>query len=196
MAVRDSRARPICMRGDRSTIAAMVAEWAALWLLALIVALLAIAWASRLRRSRIAKGRARRAVAGEKRAALLLEAAGYEVLEAQVPARYPLVVDGVARDFDVRADYVVSKDGRRWVAEVKTGALAPKLELAATRRQLLEYGVAFEADGVLLVDAESDHIAVVELPWRRTSQASRATPWLVILFIACVVLGSVLALIR
>lgn len=174
----------------------MVAESAALWLLALVLALLAIAWVSRLRRSRLATVRARRAVAGEKRAATLLEAAGYEVLDAQVPARYPLVVDGVARNFDVRADYVVSKDGRRWVAEVKTGELAPKLELATTRRQLLEYGVAFEADGVLLVDAESETIAVVELPWRRVSHPSRATPWLVILFIACAVLGSTLALIR
>ncbi|HET9625604.1 MAG TPA: hypothetical protein VFP84_29760, partial [Kofleriaceae bacterium] len=45
-------------------------------------------------------------------------------------------------------------DGERLVAEVKTGEVAPRLATAATRRQLLEYLVAFGVDGVLLVCPE------------------------------------------
>lgn len=46
---------------------------------------------------------------------------------------------------------------------MKTGKLAPRLDHAATRRQLLEYRVAFGVDGVLLVDAEAERVTVVEL---------------------------------
>ena len=98
-------------------------------LLALIV-MFAVAWLvlrgdrawQSARRSRVARARGQRASAGERRAALLLESAGFELIGAQVPARYPLLVDGEAQTFDVRADYLVVKNGRTWVAEVKTGA--------------------------------------------------------------------------
>ena len=63
----------------------------------------------------------------------------------------------------LRADLLVTRNGRRYVAEVKTGRTAPRLDCAATRRQLLEYRIAFGVDGVLLVDAESDCVIVVEL---------------------------------
>ena len=33
------------------------------------------------------------------------------------------------------------------VAEVKTGRLAPRIDTPATRRQLLEYRLAFDVDG-------------------------------------------------
>jgi hypothetical protein len=50
------------------------------------------------------------------------------------------------------------------VAEVKTGEAAPSLATAATRRQLLEYHVAFAADGVLLVCPERGAIHRIEFP--------------------------------
>jgi hypothetical protein len=48
------------------------------------------------------------------------------------------------------------------VAEVKTGEVAPRLSTAATRRQLLEYRVAFDVDGVLLVCPERGTIQRVD----------------------------------
>ena len=42
-------------------------------------------------------------------------------------------VDGQARAYDVRADFIVSRGDRRWVAEVKTGHKAPNPTGAATR---------------------------------------------------------------
>ena len=65
----------------------------------------------------------------------------------------------------MRADYLVEQDGERLVAEVKTGAEAPELSTAATRRQLLEYRVAFAVEGVLLVCPERGTIQRVEFPF-------------------------------
>ena len=50
------------------------------------------------------------------------------------------------------------------MAEVKTGAVATKIETAATRRQMLEYAVAFGTDGVLLVDMQAREIRDVVFP--------------------------------
>ena len=62
----------------------------------------------------------------------------------------------------MRADFVVVRRGRRYVAEVKTGQAAPDIAAPATRRQLLEYRCAFGVDGVLLVDAEAGRVHAVD----------------------------------
>ena len=64
----------------------------------------------------------------------------------------------------MRADYLVELRGELLVAEVKTGEEAPQLSSAATRRQLLEYRVAFAVDGVLLVCPERGAIHRVDFP--------------------------------
>jgi hypothetical protein len=75
-----------------------------------------------------------------------------------------VVVDGRHRPVELRADYLVRRGSERYVAEVKTGRVAPCLSTAATRRQLLEYRLAYAADGVLLVDMEHKCIHEVEFP--------------------------------
>jgi hypothetical protein len=97
-----------------------------------------------------------RGAEGEREGAVLLERAGYAIEAAQAAVRYAVDVDGVLAEVALRADFVVvSRDGERFVAEVKTGRVAPRLETAATRRQLLEYQHAFDVEGVLLVDADA-----------------------------------------
>ncbi len=117
---------------------------------------------------------------GERRARPLLEELGFTIVGRQVSGRYSLLVDGENVVFDLRADYVVTRGSRRYVAEVKTGTYAPRLETAATRRQLLEYGVAFEVDGVLLVDADIGEVRLVELlpRARRVDSAIPNVLWL------------------
>ena len=100
----------------------------------------------------------------EGRAASLLERRGYRVVGRQVEGSYLLDVDGAKAEVRVRADYVVEAGDRRYVAEVKSGRLAPRLDTAATRRQLLEYRVAFDVDGVLLVDGEAGRVHAVAFP--------------------------------
>ncbi|HMI88085.1 MAG TPA: hypothetical protein VK550_28570 [Polyangiaceae bacterium] len=156
------------------------------WALMITVALLAIfvvrqalyAW---LRRRRIVH-RITRARRGESRARELLEMRGYCVIAAQFVCSYRLSIDGEDLTIPLRADYLVSRDGVRYVAEVKTGAYAPHLRTPATRRQLLEYRMAFEVDGVLLVDAEQERIHVVRFPFfeRAAAEPALRFGWLVI----------------
>jgi hypothetical protein len=134
------------------------------------ISMLVALWiAARLRRwrgSNRAKARAARAGAGEAAAALLLEDAGFAIVERQARVLWAPLVDGEPVLMELRADYLVEANGQLLVAEVKTGEEAPSVETAATRRQLLEYHVAFAADGVLLVCPERGTIQRVVFPHR------------------------------
>lgn len=145
----------------------------------MLVALVVARWLRRWRGSARARRRAARAIAGEDGAAELLQRAGYRIVARQATARWAPLLDGEPYETEVRADYLVEADGERLVAEVKTGDEAPRLATAATRRQLLEYLVAFDADGVLLVCPEHGSRGVihrVEFPGvgpRRVRDATR-----------------------
>jgi hypothetical protein len=110
-----------------------------------------------------AHARALRAADGEHGAFALLGRGGYEVLERQVPGSWTVLADGEPVTFGLRADYLVAREGRRYIAEVKTGRLAPRLSHGPTRRQLLEYSAAFDVHGVILVDADAETITHVEI---------------------------------
>jgi len=138
-----------------------------------------------LARSWRARRRATRARAGEEAARALLARHGYVVVGEQVPGALVLRVDGAPSVHEVRADFLVERRGGRWVAEVKTGAHAPSLHHAPTRRQIVEYCAAFEVDGALLVDAEAGTVRQIALPWRR---GARIVP-----IVAGVVLGVALS---
>jgi len=134
---------------------------------ALAGALVALVITRRLRQWRgswRARRRAGRAVAGEDQAADMLRRAGFRIVARQARTWWAPIVDGEPYETEVRADYLVEADGEFLVAEVKTGEEAPQLATAATRRQLLEYHVAFEADGVLLVCPERGAIHRVDFP--------------------------------
>ncbi len=139
--------------------------------LAGLVALLTLWLRGKLLRFR-RKRRARRAQRAERVGAEVLERSGYAVLDAQVRRRWPVVVDGESLTIELAADYVVRRGGRVWVAEVKSGSRSLSLRHPPTRRQLLEYGAAFDCDGVLLVDAEGGRICEVRFP-----ELERASPW-------------------
>lgn len=132
-------------------------------LLALTAVLVALV-ARRLVRSLRARRRAARSLRGERRAAALLGAHGFRVHDAQLSLTYAPLLGGQPFPILLRADYLVSRRGKRYVAEVKTGERAPSLAHAPTRRQLLEYSVAFDVDGVLLVDVEAGLVQDVEFP--------------------------------
>jgi len=140
-----------------------------LLILLLAVALLAlvqtlrIVWQGFWRRRAIAIRRERGA-AGELRAEGLLRDLGFTILGRQVAVSYGVRVDGDPVEIDLRADYLVGHGGKRYVAEVKTGRAAPRIDTPGTRRQLLEYRIAFDVDGVLLVDAEAERVHAVEFP--------------------------------
>lgn len=122
-----------------------------------------LAWQGFWRRRSIIIRRERGA-AGEVRAENLLRDCGFGILGRQVAVSYAVHIDGEPVSIDLRADYLVSYGDKRYVAEVKTGRAAPRIDTSATRRQLLEYRIAFDVDGVLLVDAEAERVHAVEFP--------------------------------
>jgi hypothetical protein len=140
-------------------------------------------------RRRRQRARTERAQRGEREAEGLLEGAGFRVIGRQVQGAYRLWAGGEERSIGVRADYVVEAGGRRLVAEVKTGVWAVEIGNAATRRQLLEYRVAFDVEGVLLVDAEAGRVDEVRFPLPGRAAGGRG-PGGLIWLLAGVVLGA------
>jgi hypothetical protein len=133
-------------------------------------------WFAARGRSRVAQRRARVALAGERHAEVLLAAAGFTVVERQVAHLWHIAVDDDVHEAALRCDFVVARDGERWVAECKTGEVAPRLTTAATRRQLLEYQVAYAACGVALVDATAGTVQEVrfDLPSLSPGSSTRS----------------------
>jgi hypothetical protein len=165
---------------------------AAPWVVAGVSTLAALVTGARVRwrafasRRRLAK-MAARARAGEARAEALLERRGFVVIARQPREEWSVRRGGEIERFTLRADLLVERGGRRFVAEVKTGGEAPSLAARATRRQLLEYYCAFAVDGVLLVDAEAETVEPVtfELPGARPRSR-----WGFALFLAGILLGA------
>ena len=123
----------------------------------------ALRW-SRWRISAKSRRRARRGFAGQAAAAKLLAGAGYTVLDANPRIDWATVQGGQEQTVELRADYLVSRRGRHYIAEVKTGDAADFLGNSATRRQILEYQLAFGVDGVLLVCPERRTVEPIEFP--------------------------------
>jgi hypothetical protein len=151
-----------------------VRDWPILLLLISLAVALAIAlWAAATRVRRHNMARQKVAAEGERGAAALLESSGYRVLDRQVTTRWTVWVDGQPCSVACRADLLVADAaGGRFVAEVKTGHLAPDPLRPSTRRQLLEYWLAFQVDGVLLVDMAERRISGLSFDARRRYRGS------------------------
>lgn len=138
-----------------------------------LVAVLLLRWFGARGRSRTARTRGRIAVEGEQHGAALLADAGFRIVGRQVAHELAIEVDGETYGARLRCDYLVAKDGETWVAEIKTGEDAPSLTNPATRRQLLEYQVAYAVAGVVLVDATAG--TVHEVRFRLGDQQAAAS---------------------
>ena len=107
----------------------------------------------------------------------MLRRAGFRIVARQARTWWSPRIDGEPFETELRADYLVEAEGELFVAEVKTGDEAPRLATAATRRQLLEYHVAFSAAygarGVLLVCPELGRIHRVEFPLSAAEKLAR-----------------------
>ena len=99
---------------------------------------------------------------GEVDAESLVKKHGYDIIDRQVETTWTIRVDGEPVEINLRADLILRRDGKRFVADVKTGKGAPRITTASTRRQLLEYLFAYPVDGVLLIDMESRDIKQVD----------------------------------
>lgn len=135
-----------------------------------LIALKFAAVLGKARRHRVAVHRSLRAKRGEELGERLLIAHGYQVLGRQLSLKSSWLVDGEREEYTLRADWLVERDGLRYVADAKTGDWASSVRTRATRRQLLEYVVQYETDGALLVDAERERI--VELRFEGVGEST------------------------
>lgn len=178
-------------RADR-TVSALHEETLLFALGAVLASALVTRALTRWWRSGRARRRAVRALRGEVHAERLLAARGWIVEGRQVARTLRFTVDGTPVEARVRCDLLVRRGARRCVAEVKTGAVAPRIDHPPTRRQLLEYRLAFDVDGVLLVDAESNRVREVVFPHALASPRPALGAYLVAAVIGA--LAAVLAL--
>ncbi len=120
----------------------------------------ALRWRAR-RRGRYFQRRGERA---ERRAEKLLRQHGYAISARQPPASAHIRVDGVRRDIGVVGDLLVTRDDHTFLVEVKTGGRRSPYS-DTTRRQLLEYALVFDVDGLLLVDAQKGEIMEISFDY-------------------------------
>tara|TARA_B100000886_G_scaffold331185_1_gene282447 strand:+ start:219 stop:674 length:456 start_codon:yes stop_codon:yes gene_type:complete len=88
---------------------------------------------------------------GEKASVKLLEKNGYKVIDEQIKLNGYFFINGSLKQFDLRPDLLVEKDGIKYIAEIKTGEVANPTN-RNTRRQLHEYSYYSGHEVVLLVD--------------------------------------------
>lgn len=91
---------------------------------------------------------------GEEWAEYELKRNGYELIDRQCTAESYMQVNGEWHTNYIRMDFLAERDGLRFGVEVKSGPEATKPTIAATRRQLLEYFVVYQLDGLLLANYE------------------------------------------
>jgi len=126
-----------------------------------ILALFILYYGNKILLSWKMKKRVRKAKKAEIDARAVLEKEGYVIIESQ--KRVPIItyLDNKPYKNWVQADFIVKKQGKIFVVEVKTGHGATKITNPATRRQLLEYDYVYRPHGILLLDMEYGKIQEV-----------------------------------
>lgn len=91
-----------------------------------------------------------------------LENKGYEVTDYQSTYDHIYRVDGVEQTATIEPDYIVKKNGKRYIVEVKSGTTAISARNRHTRRQLLEYDYVIKNDGIFLLDMENHKLQLIK----------------------------------
>ncbi len=139
-------------------------DWKTVILLGLIVLLLFVILILKLKeayKQRVIKKRFQRGNKLEAQARMFLLDQGYSILEEQSPYMHEFYVNGEKRSVKLILDYVVRKNGKKYIVEVKSGNSAISLSNPNSRRQLLEYDFVIKNDGVFLLDMENKNMQLV-----------------------------------
>ena len=100
----------------------------------------------------------------ENAAVKFLRSHGYKILASQLREEVVVYVDGEAEKSVVRADYLVRRGWKLYVVEVKSGQQG-NAKLPAIRRQLLEYYMVYQPDGILLLDMEHKNLQEIRFAY-------------------------------
>ncbi len=117
---------------------------------------------------------------------------GYKILASQLREDVVIYVDGEAEKSIVRADYLVRRGWKLYVVEVKSGQQG-NAKLPAIRRQLLEYHMVYQPDGILLLDMEHKNLQEIRFSYANDKTHTTRHNITAVLKIACILLLLVIA---
>ncbi|MBK3519801.1 Dna2/Cas4 domain-containing protein [Carboxylicivirga marina] len=98
----------------------------------------------------------------EQQAKNFLKNKGYTIVDYQSTYEHRYMEDGEVQCTEIQPDYIVKKNGKKYVVEVKSGTTAISARNRNTRRQLLEYDYVVENDGVFLLDMENRSLKLIQ----------------------------------
>jgi Holliday junction resolvase-like predicted endonuclease len=98
----------------------------------------------------------------ESAAGRLLQKTGYRIIDTQKRVQVKTKIDGELFRNTIIADFLVKKNGKTFLVEVKTGKQTEKITSPSIRRQLLEYFLVFRPDGLILLDMTEKKLHQVE----------------------------------
>lgn len=90
-----------------------------------------------------------------------LESLGFQIIKHQVETEIGWWIDDQWFETRITADYLVRRNGKNGIVEVKTGNES-KATHRHTRRQLLEYQVAFSIDEIYLYNADQNKLQRID----------------------------------
>lgn len=138
-------------------------------------------------RVRLFNKRMKRGEVGEEIGKAYLIKHGFTIIEEQPRESSIILIDGVPNKYNVRADFLVERKGRRSIVEVKTGNVSTNPTSTNSRRQLLEYSHIYDVDDLLFFDAESKKLQKISFP---KSERIVNKPPLFTIFIIGVIIGA------
>jgi Holliday junction resolvase-like predicted endonuclease len=90
----------------------------------------------------------------EKTAEKWLKRNGFQITEKQQSRPLIIQTGKIRHRYLIRTDFLVRKGGRKYIVEVKSGQKNSHITNRDTRRQLLEYFLAYQSYGIILFDME------------------------------------------
>ena len=84
----------------------------------------------------------------------LLTEAGYEVLLNKPTVAVEMHIDGRAHPFELKEDFLVKRDGKRYIVRVRRDNKQARLHSKLWRGTLLRDVLAFSASGIVVVHLE------------------------------------------
>jgi len=106
----------------------------------------------------------------EKEAEKILKKNGYAIIDAQKSKPLLITIGDKIHRYLVRIDYLARKRGKVYVVEVKSGEKIPYVTNRETRRQMLEYYLAYQPSGILLLNMKNKSISEVKFQFKSTSR--------------------------
>ena len=91
-----------------------------------------------------------------------LKSLGYSIIDTQQTHYHQYEINGIKQTSKIILDYLVEKEGKTYIVEVKSGNSAIYINNSNTRRQLLEYDYTINSDGIFLLDMENKKMQLVK----------------------------------